>query len=280
MYNYHTHTCFCDGSSNPKEYVLEAICQGFSHLGFSAHAPVEFDNSYALRIEKTDEYFNIIKGLKQEFQQEITILNSLEIDFIPDQTIRFQSLVNKYQLDYTIGSVHLVKSSENQGLWFIDGGKSETYDQGLQDVFHGDIKAGVSAYYKQVQEMIMLEKPSIVGHFDKINMHNKGRYFSSQERWYQDLVHDTLDIIAQSNVIIEVNSRGLYKKRYEDFFPETFIIEAIKQRGIPLTISTDAHSPKELTLFFREAEEKLLELGFSYQGKINDIYILKGTSKN
>lgn len=39
LYNFHTHTQFCDGHAPMEEFVVEAITQGFSHLGFSPILP-------------------------------------------------------------------------------------------------------------------------------------------------------------------------------------------------------------------------------------------------
>lgn len=33
--NYHTHSRYCDGRGEPREYVEYAVSQGFTHLGFS-----------------------------------------------------------------------------------------------------------------------------------------------------------------------------------------------------------------------------------------------------
>ena len=36
MYNFHSHTNFCDGAAPPEDYIVEAIKQGFKSYGFSA----------------------------------------------------------------------------------------------------------------------------------------------------------------------------------------------------------------------------------------------------
>ena len=62
-------------------------------------------------------------------------------------------------------------------------------------IFGGDIRKAVSAYYQQVNRMILTQKPDILGHFDKIKMHNQDRYFREDESWYRELVMDLLDIV-------------------------------------------------------------------------------------
>ena len=55
--------------------------------------------------------------------------------------------------------------------------------------------------------MITKVKPNIVGHFDKVKMHNKDRYFKEDETWYRDLVIQTIDLMKEEDLICEVNAR-------------------------------------------------------------------------
>jgi histidinol-phosphatase (PHP family) len=262
-FNLHTHSRFCDGKEEPETYVQKAIELGFHTLGFSSHSPVPFENTFALKEEQMDEYFSTIVNLKEKYKSRINVLLALEIDFIPGITRDFIFFRNMGGLDYTIGGVHLVKREGNQKLWFIDGARQETYDEGLNNLFNGHVRKGVEAYYDQITEMAATQKPDIIAHLDKIKMHNKNRYFSEEEQWYKDLVWKTLKFIAaETDCIIEVNTRGLYKKRADTFFPGPAILEQAHHLKIPVTISTDAHHPDELGLFFPEAVSMLKEIGF------------------
>ncbi|MBP6976998.1 MAG: histidinol-phosphatase [Bacteroidales bacterium] len=261
-FNYHTHTRFCDGRSEPEQYVQEALRQGMHSLGFSAHSPLPFDTPFAIHWDEVEEYCQIILELKQMYADRLPIYLSLEIDFIPGISEDFDRLRNSYPLDYTIGSVHLVRPDDREGLWFIDGPMAEIYDSGLQELFDGDIQRAVSAYYRYVNQMITGQRPTIIGHLDKIKMHNKGRHFAEDEPWYVRLMEETLDTIQETGGIVEVNTRGIYKKRSEDLYPGKPILQSIRKRNIPVTISTDAHRPEELTAHFDETVKILTEIGF------------------
>ena len=183
----------------------------------------------------------------------------------------FYDLRKKYPFDYLIGSVHLVSPSScpipqegggSEQLWFIDGPDISIYDKGLQELFDGDGRKAVTAYYRQIQEMITTQKPDIIGHLDKIKMYNRGRYFQENDPWYVNLVDETLDLIKDSGSVIEVNTRGIYKKRSETLFPGPEILKKIHQLNIPVTISSDAHKPHEISLYFEETRKLLKELGF------------------
>ena len=266
FFNLHTHTHFCDGKAEPEAYVNKAIELGFHTLGFSGHAPLPFENKFAIRNDEALEaYYREILRLKESYEDRIRILLSLEIDFVPGITRDFSFFREHGKLDYVIGGVHLIrnKDKKNQDLWFIDGPYQEKYDHGLKNVFNGDTRQGVEAYYHQLIEMVATQQPDIIAHLDKIKMHNKNRFFSENEGWYKDLVWKTLTFIAnETEAIVEVNTRGLYKKRSDTFFPGPEILEQIHHLNIPVTLNSDAHEPGELNGYYEEAIALLSDIGF------------------
>ena len=137
--NYHTHSLYCDGKSTLEEHVREAEKCGLLQLGFSSHSSVPFENNFAISEERIPEYVKEIDHLQQK--TDITLLKSLECEFVPGITKDFDVWRTTYNLDYVIGGVHLVRPPHGDGLWFIDGSKQEIYDNGLRDLFDNDIKA-------------------------------------------------------------------------------------------------------------------------------------------
>jgi histidinol-phosphatase (PHP family) len=276
--NLHTHTRFSDGSDDPEKYVEEAIRQGLTAVGFSDHSPLPFHNTFALREEETGTYCEAVLSLKEKYspsallspkseirnpKSEIPIFLGMEADYIPGSGHSFSWFRDNYPLDYLIGSVHLVRNGTPADLWFIDGPDPATYDDGLQQLFSGDIRKGVTAYYRQINEMLTTCHMDIIGHFDKIKMHNRGRLFSETEPWYLALVNETLELVRQSRTIIEVNTRGIYKKRSDSLFPGPEILKLIHKQNIPVIISSDAHKPQEVAMLFDETANLLFDLGFT-----------------
>lgn len=261
-HNFHTHTSFCDGSSAPREYVLSAIKSGLKSLGFSGHAPVPFENGFAISgHDSLLEYCEEINKLKFEFRNEINIFLALEADYIPGVSEDFCALKSNYGLDYIIGSVHLV-TSDKGSRWFIDGPNREVWKKGLETDFGGNIRKAVTAYYRQIIEMVETQKPDVIGHLDKIKMHNRNEYFMEDERWYTDLISKTLEAIKASGCIVEVNTRGLYKKRSEDLFPGRKVMAEMNQMNIPVCINTDAHKPTDIALLLDEAADAVKHAGY------------------
>jgi histidinol-phosphatase (PHP family) len=261
--NFHTHCCYCDGSAPPGRYAAAAMEKGFVSLGFSSHAPLPFDNRWALRPEMVSEYIHAVQELKNACSGKLHIYLGLEIDYIPGITQSIRFLKDSYSLDYTIGAVHLVREPHSKKLWFIDGAP-EGYDKGLRDIFDMDIRKAVGCYFNQLQDMMLQQKPDIIAHFDKIKMNNRGRYFSTSESWYLEMIDRTLDVMEQSGQIVEVNTRGIYTKRCDELYPSVKILEELCIRNIPVIVSSDAHKPEELDMEMLETMQVLRSIGFKH----------------
>lgn len=261
-HNFHTHTAYCDGTSSPEDYVRAAMQAGLESIGFSGHAPVPFENHFAIPdINSLQAYTIEIQELKRKYKGKINVFLALETDYIPGITLDNKRFTENFELDYIIGSVHFVKN-ENGDLWFIDGPDRSVWQYGLTKYFNGNIHEAVSAYYRQINMMVETQRPEVIGHFDKITMHNHGDYFGEEEPWYSRLVKETLEIVKDNGGIVEVNTRGLYKKRSDSLFPGQKILEEMKTMDIPVTISSDAHKPEEVSLLFDEAAKTLIETGY------------------
>jgi len=261
-YNLHQHSLFSDGYEKPEAYAAKAMDLGLTTIGFSEHSPLPFDNPFSLKEENVDNYIKTIDDLKEKYKGKLTIFRALEMDYIPGISTDFAYWKKRCKTDYLIGSVHLVKPDSSDELWFTDGPDYEIYDEGIKKYFDGDIKKAVKAFFSQTNQMIESQDFDIVGHVDKIKMHNRGRYFSEDEKWYQNQIDETLELIKQKELIVEVNTRGLYKKRSDSLFPDGYALQKVKQLGIPVLISSDAHHPDEMNRLFEYAQKRLIDFGF------------------
>jgi histidinol-phosphatase (PHP family) len=251
--NHHTHSVYSDGNSHPEDYIKRAIEIGFTMLGFTEHSPLPFENTFSFKSPKKDEYLALFDSLRIKYQGQIELAMAMEFDYIPGMSEDFDPVKKAFGLDYSIGSVHLVGNDNKENLWFIDGPLSEIYEAGLVRFFGGDIRKAVTAYYQQVNEMLSTQQFEIIGHLDKIKMHNRDRYFKENEEWYLKLVAETLELIKRKGVIVEINTRGIYKKRSETTYPGPDILKQISRLGIPVMINSDAHQPHELDGSFSTA---------------------------
>jgi histidinol-phosphatase (PHP family) len=241
-------------------FVEKAVELQFDHLGFSSHAPISEKYDFTLTEDKIPEYLKEIEYYQNKYPQ-INIFKSLECDYIPNITKDFLYYKEKYKLDYVIGGVHLVKVPDSCEIWFIDGPKREIYDNGLAQFFNNDAKKAVTCFWEQTFEMIETQKFDIIAHLDKIKMHNQDRFFKEDDDWYVKLVDHAIELIINKHLIVEINSRGIYRLRCKDFYPSDYIIEKLAKAKTPMVISSDAHKAEELSLYYEEAKNKLKSFG-------------------
>lgn len=270
--NYHCHTSYCDGKKSVAEVVAAARSLGMKAIGLSSHAPLPFDRPWCMKAESIDSYLHDIHSLRQA-TRDLDVYAGLEVDFIPNKT---GPHLFKERLDYTVGSVHFVDSFVGGNGWEIDS-TAQVFQDGLGEIFGGDIRRAIERYFELTREMVLTSTPNIVGHLDKIKMHNgNDRYFRETEGWYEKAVHATLDVIASSGCIVEVNTRGVYQKKTTTLYPSPWVLQEMKRRSIPVTISSDAHHPDDLVNGFPDAARQLIDAGFKkirilLQGKWTDV---------
>jgi len=264
-FSFHTHSTFCDGKATVEEVCTSAIAQGISAVGFSSHAPVSFDTAWAMKFEDLSDYVNEVERCRLKFRNELLVYRSLETDFIAaDKSIPFEEVRKIAKLDYIIGSVHLVYNpNKDNAIWFLDG-PPVNYEKGINECFDGDVRLAVMTYFKQIQEMVRTQHPDVIAHMDKVVMNNKGRFFNESEQWYQDVMEETLQVIARHGAIIEINTRGIYRGKYHTWFPNEEVIKQCIDLNIPLTVSVDAHHPDELRAGFEDAIGVMQKLGCQF----------------
>ncbi len=260
--NYHSHCHYCDGKMPPDNHVKAAINQGVKIFGFSSHCPVPFANAWSIPYENLYSYLQEIEELQSKYAGQIELYKSLEVDYIPSLISVNSEIIKNAHLDYTIGSVHFVGQFENGEWWEIDG-TTQRFKEGLKTIYQDDIREAVKDYFSLIREMIRESCPDIVGHLDKIKMHNNKEYFFDENKdWYRKEILNTLEEIKASNCIIEVNTRGLYKKYTSEPYPGKLVLREIQKLGIPICINSDSHHPSEITRNFTETADLLLSLGF------------------
>lgn len=261
--NYHSHTNYCDGTDSPEKYVEKALELGLKAYGFSSHAPTPYPVvKWCMKMDRRWDYINEIKRLKDIYKDRINLYCSMEIDFIPRKMGCSAPWIKELGLDYTVGSIHFVSFEEEGIPWEIDG-THEVFMRGLRSVFGGDIKKAVTHYFDLTREMIDHDCPDILGHMDKIKMHNTDfRYFDETEPWYRKQIMETLSLAKSKQLIVEVNTRGIYKKKTTDTYPSVGILKEMKKMGIPVVVNSDSHHPEEITNCFDVAYSLLKAAGY------------------
>ncbi len=256
LYNFHSHTQFCDGRATMEQFVVAAIGQGFTHYGFTPHSPVPIASPCNMKAEDVPAYLAEFSRLKALYGHRINLCLSMEIDYLGPQWGASSSYFSTVPLDYRLSSVHFIPSMVDSGEMVDVDGNFLSFRKKMETYFGNDIEAVVRSFYAQSIAMIEAGGLDVVGHFDKIG-HNAGHFSEGieQEPWYIELVERTFEAIMDHHLIIEVNTKAL--RDHGRTFPNQRFYYLLKRYHAPLLINSDAHYP-ELINAGREETMSLL----------------------
>lgn len=258
--NHHSHTLFSDGKASAEAMLNKAISYGVQRYGFSDHAPVPMAGFGIMDPADLGDYGRVVDGLREAYAEEITVYKSLEVDYIPGLMNVNSDYIEAAQLDYTVGAVHYLELLDGNPWSFQRPNPS--FERGINELFGGSPRQMVERYYELKREMILNHPPDIVAHLDRIKKRNlNGSYWDEHDEWYKKEIYQTLDIIAEAGIIMEVNTRGIYRGEILDTYPSRWIVEAAHARGIPLQVNSDAHELDHVVGAFDQAYTMLREIG-------------------
>lgn len=247
IYNYHTHTTYCDGENSVEETIIKAIELGLSELGFSGHSYTEFDLEPCMTQEGTKLYKQEILALKEKYKDKIKILLGLECDYYSDEPLK--------DYDYIIGSVHYVLKEGN--YLFVDYSR-EMQIEAVNRYYNGDFYAFVEDYYSTVAEIYDKTKCDIIGHFDLITKFNADcSLFDINHPRYITAWQKAADAIINTPAVVEINTGAMSRGYTKEPYPSNEIIKYFKQKGKKLIFSSDCHN-KDFLLFGYESIKEYL----------------------
>ncbi len=262
--NYHSHSSFCDGEGRLEEYVQYALSTHMKAFGFSGHAPLPFPNAWTMDEEDIPQYLGEIQRLKDLYRDRIELYSGMEIDYIDEHYNPAHPNYDALNLDFRIGSVHMLPDPDN-GKYFGVDGPVEEIEHLIKKVYNGSVKEMVTDYYHRLQQMIKIGGFDFIGHIDLIKKHNRGlSLFSEDESWYKDLIVHTLETISNSGLMVEVNTGAIARGYTEEPYPSPWILKLCREGNIPITLNSDAHKPSWVDFAFEDAVRIITDAGYSH----------------
>ncbi|MDR0743185.1 MAG: histidinol-phosphatase [Tannerella sp.] len=261
--NFHSHCTFCDGRSHPEDFILSAIAHKFRAYGFSSHSPLPFETFWNMSKNDLPEYIREINRLKKKYAGYLEVYLALEIDYL-DKT--YNASIDYFQsmpLDYRISSVHFLPRREpllEENMVCIDGSYRD-FEEAVERHYDGSIRRMTEHFFESSMYMVEAGGFDIVGHVDKIYM-NASRYpgFDIQADWYRKAFFELLDLIAEKDLIVEVNSKN--KTGKGQTYPHIHSYKELKRRHIPVMVNSDCHFPGLVNDGRTETLDLLKEAGY------------------
>lgn len=249
-FDYHTHHTRCRHAEGQiEDYIKAGIDRGLDIIGISDHAPHFYSEQDHLRpnitMKKSEfaSYVDEVLRLKEKYKDKIDVLLGVESDYFPEHMTDYKRAFKKYPLDYIIGSVHFL-------------GESSIFDKKVWETLTQREKiARQERYYTLIQQSAQIGMFHILGHIDC--MKTGYQPFSELP---QPIVDETLRIIGESGVAIEVNTSGTHKGC--GWYPTYEILERARHFGVDVTFGSDAHVPERVGEDFAEVQATLKAIGY------------------
>ena len=239
----HNHTLLCNHAEGTiDEYIQKAIKSGTKIFGFSEHAPMDFDPKYRVSFDAMKEYEASVLSAKEKYKNEIEILLGYEVDYLPGH---MDSRVLNADVDYLIGSVHFIDKWGFDNPEFI--GRYE--DEDIDDIWQ--------KYFDAIQMMAQSELFDIVGHLDLIKV-----FKFMPNKNILDIAKNALLAIKKADMVLEINMAG-YRKPVKEAYPSKELLEMAFDLNIPITFSSDAHTPEQVSLFANEIVALARNVGYT-----------------
>ena len=258
----HTHNVFCDGTTEIEAMLLAAQSAGLSGFGASSHAPVPWQTHYAIPLNEVPLYVADVLGLQEKYSGRIDVYLGLELDYTPALVDYYRTHLAQYPFDYLIGSVHYVGEIGGQP-WCFEASEKE-FVRGLEQRHGGNVRHVVEHYYRLVAEVARLPEVAIVGHLDRIKLFNvDGRFFDEAAPWYRDAVEGALQVVKDAGKVVELNTAG-WRRPIDSPFPSASIVRRCAELGIPMVLTSDAHTPEQIADHFDQGAELMRAAGYTH----------------
>lgn len=251
--DFHLHSTGSDGAFPPKRVVDLAIKRGLKFICFTDHYPRPIDKK--TQQYNPHSYYLEVLRLKAKYKN-ISIFYGAEYDWLESYEQYIKHEIEKRNYDYILGSVHFVRGKDGN-LAIIDFSK-----ESLLKIANelGSMQILVMEYYRQVRLMVQSKLFDSVAHLDLITKYNKDScLFSEKDSWYQEEVFKTLDTIKKYGTCMEVNTSGL-RHPVDELHPSKWVLEAARDRKIPITIGSDSHG--QLFQYLDVAFKMVKDVGF------------------
>ena len=259
--NAHTHSTYVDGRDSIPAMIRRAQELGFVSLGFSEHGYQGFDTDYSLSPEGREAYLAELRSL-QKAHAALGIAPKLyvgvEQDALIPQAAKDQ---NRRDFDYIIGSTHYLSDAEDGKKEAVDGPR-DMLKRFVNEVYAGDAVAMAQAYYKLLGQSVRADKPDIIGHFDVVRKHAAIFGLDTDSKVYRRAALSAMEEAIQGCKLMEVNTGNIARGYDTHPFPADFLLDAWREMGGDLTLTSDCHNARDLDCAFAETLFMLKQKGF------------------
>jgi histidinol-phosphatase (PHP family) len=246
--DYHTHTELCrHATGRPVDYARAAKTRGVPELAITDHAPTEdgYDIEHRMELDEFPTYRQWVAEAVRTGGPPV--LFGVEADYYEGCTAFLGNWLASHAFDIVLGSVHYLD------YWAFD-------DPAQRNLWeHVDIPGVWRKYFALIAAMADSGLYDVAAHLDL----PKKFGYRPPDSDLSEMVRPVLDRIAAAGMAIEINTSGLLRPAAE-VFPSPQILAWARERDIPVTFGSDAHSPERIGADFEHAVQLAREAGYAF----------------
>lgn len=251
----HTHTRFStDSKAEPAELLSAASAQGLSYLCFTDHMDLDFPGDATQFVFDTDQYFRELLPLKEQTKgKKTSLLIGIEMGLRPgrpDLRAQIDTLLSEKPYDFVLGSTHIVDEMDPYELeyWSFSGDRLLRYFETV---------------YENTKEHTNFDSLAHLDYIIRYMPEKEGIVRDYRVADYENLLEETLRLIATRGQALELNTAGL-RKGLPFVHPKKELLLRFKELGGEyVTLGSDAHAAKDVGADIKTAAEVLHSCGYS-----------------
>ncbi len=255
-FNLHTHTYRCNHARGEDEdFVLAAIENGYTTMGFSDHAPyifpegISYYSDFRMKPYRTQGYADSINALKEKYKDKIDIKLGFEVEWYPELIEKELEYLKSFNYDYLILGQHHISNEYDKAARYT-GRKT-------RKVKHLDM------YISQVLSAAKSGEIAYIAHPDIIN-------FAGNEKIYAQKMEEFVKELKEIDVPLEYNFLGYTGKRQ---YPNPVFWKLVSKYKNRTVIGLDAHQPWVYADIenLEKMKEEIHALGLNLIEDVNEI---------
>lgn len=233
-----------------ESYIKTAELRGIDEIAFTTHLIISGpDVDTGICKEEIPEYVGEIWEAQETTDVRLRV--GFEVDYFPHEERRLESLLDEYDLDFVLGSVHVVNG------WDI--GKK---DEVKRFFLERPLEEAVDEYFETWRSAVESGLFDVMAHPDYFR--RSICKFRKPINWqeYGSMVFESIESLASNDVGFEINTSG-YRHGIGDNFPIRGFLMAAREAGVKrVTVGSDSHITETLGCGLCEAVEELKDVGF------------------
>lgn len=197
-------------------------------------------------VRNLDEFVSFIQSQKEVWANRgVKLKLGIEADYFTGGEAELVSILEGYDFDYIIGSVHFYNG------WGFD-------NPDLQQKFKEyDLKELYRNHFETVKNAANSKLFNFIAHLDNMKVFN----YRPNEASLIEMYRDVAKTLVINNVGTEINPGLYYRYPVKEMCPSTAFLDILIAEGVTFTMSSDSHYPNDLGIYSDRIKNMLVERG-------------------